>query len=148
MSLTVEINPVLRNLNRSFIKHSIKNVIEKEGYLIGEISIVIGSDELLRKLKKKYFKKDHFTDVISFRLNNYEERKVEGEIYISQPRAAENALIYKEPIARELTRLIIHGGLHLLNYDDQTTKDKATMTQKENEYLELLPWEKLISAEK
>ena len=77
-------------------------------------------------------------------MNDYEEEVVEGEIYISIPRAKENANKLNEPFAKEIGRLIIHGGLHLLNYDDQTTVDKKIMTGKEDEYLQHCKWENII----
>ena len=144
MPITIEEDPTFIGFNQAIIQNIINTVFEKEGYTIDNITLVFGNDDLLNSLKKKFFKKDHLTDVIAFRLNDYAEKNVEGEIYISVPRAKENAKSFKEPFAKEVGRLIIHGGLHLLNYDDETKEDKDTMTGKEEAYLKQCQWQNLI----
>ena len=144
MPITIEEDPTFSGFNQAIIQNIINTVFEKEGYTIDNITLVFGNDDLLNSLKKKFFKKDHLTDVIAFRLNDYAEKNVEGEIYISVPRAKENAKSFKEPFAKEVGRLIIHGGLHLLNYDDETKEDKDTMTGKEEAYLKQCQWQNLI----
>jgi len=144
MPITIEEDPTFSGFNQAIIQNIINTVFEKEGYTIDNIALVFGSDDLLNSLKKEFFKKDHLTDVIAFRLNDYAEKNVEGEIYISVPRAKENAKSFKEPFAKEVGRLIIHGGLHLLNYDDETKEDKDTMTGKEEAYLKQCQWQNLI----
>jgi rRNA maturation RNase YbeY len=144
MPITIEEDPTFSGFNQAIIQNIINTVFKKEGYTIDNIALVFGNDDLLNSLKKEFFKKDHLTDVIAFRLNDYAEKNVEGEIYISVPRAKENAKSFKEPFAKEVGRLIIHGGLHLLNYDDETKEDKDTMTGKEEAYLKQCQWQNLI----
>ena len=144
MPITIEEDPTFSGFNQAIIQNIINTVFEKEGYAVDNIALVFGNDDLLNSLKKEFFNKDHLTDVIAFRLNDYAENNVEGEIYISVPRAKENAKSFKEPFAKEVSRLIIHGGLHLLNYDDGTKEDKDTMTGKEEAYLKQCPWQNLI----
>ena len=95
---------------------------------------------MLNNLKIKFFNKDHLTDVIAFRINDYSDETVEGEIYISIERAIYNAKKYEQDISKELARLIIHGTLHLLNYKDETGNEKLLMTKKENQYLDDFEW--------
>tara|TARA_Y100000590_G_scaffold429921_1_gene542981 strand:+ start:1685 stop:2122 length:438 start_codon:yes stop_codon:yes gene_type:complete len=109
-----------------------------------EISIIFGNDQLLRKIKKTFFKRNNFTDVIAFRLNEYKAKEVEGEIYISLPRAKENAEIFKEPYKKEVSRLIIHACLHLIGFNDETKKEKIKMTKLENKFLSQINWDKII----
>ncbi len=144
MPITVDVDPAFSGFNQSIIQKIINSVFEEEGYLADDVAIVFGDDSLLNKLKKDFFNLDQLTDVIAFRLNDYEDKSIEGEIYISVPRAKENAIEFSEPFAKEIGRLIIHGGLHLLNYDDQTTVDKKVMTGKEDEYLQQCQWRKII----
>jgi len=146
MPVSVEVDPAFSGIISITAADSIlKHVIEREGFSVDEISIVLGNDDLLSKLKKDFFNKDQFTDVIAFRLNEYKEKNVEGEIYISIPRARENAKKFGEPVEREVGRLIIHGGLHLVNYDDETEAEKNIMTLKEEEYLNQVNWQDLIN---
>ena len=86
------------------------------------------------QLKKQYFQQELLTDVITF---NLEERgcPVEGEIYISLDRVSDNAKKFKQEIGTELKRVIIHGCLHLIGYDDQTPEQQQQMTLMENVYL-------------
>lgn len=132
-------------LNKKLAEELNRKSFASEGVCEGDISIVFGGDETLRILKQEFFKKDEYTDVIAFRLNDYSEKKVEGEIYISLERAKENAESFKEPFEKEVARLIIHGGLHLLDYNDETEKEKQVMRAKENHYLELIGWEGLFN---
>lgn len=109
-----------------------------------EINLIFTDDDYLSELKKQFFDLDQFTDVIAFRMNDYSEESVEGEIYISLPRARENAAEFGEPYGREVGRLIIHGGLHLLGYDDQTEDEKAEMRANEEKFLGEFEWNNLF----
>ena len=109
-----------------------------------DISLVFVSDEYLSDIKKKYFKVNHYTDVIAFRLNEFGKPFVEGEVYISLSRAKENAKIYDEPYSREVSRLIIHGCLHLIGLKDKTHIEKENMTNNENAILKVINWEGLF----
>ena len=100
----------------------------------GIITIIITQDEELRKLKLKFFNQDVFTDVIAFNLED-ENDPIEGEIYISLDRVKENAKEFNEKRIDELKRVIIHGCLHLVGYDDDTIEKKEKMTSLENKYI-------------
>lgn len=123
----------------------LRTVLEDQDIDDGTITVIFGQDELLRGLKKQFFQKNQFTDVIAFRLNNYKEKAVEGEVYISLPRARENAEIFGEPFEKEVTRLLIHGVLHLLGFDDITKISKKEMTSLEDTYLTMVRWKKLFT---
>ena len=110
-----------------------------------DILFVFVLDEFLAELKNKYFQKDHFTDVIAFRLNEYKEALIEGEVYISLPRAKENAKIYDQPYEKEVTRLIIHGCLHLVGFKDDTKSEKKIMTKLEDKLLEKTDWQLIFN---
>ena len=124
----------IADLGDNWLQITCKNILNDNNQDTATISIILSNDEKLRQLKKQYFRKDVLTDVISF---NLEEKgnPVEGEIYISINRVSENAKKYKQDIGIELKRVIIHGCLHLLGYDDQTSEGKKTMTRMEDHYL-------------
>ena len=143
ISIQVESDPALDGPQESKVSSIIKHILESEGVRNGEITLIFGSDELLSDLKKKYFNKNHLTDVIAFRLNENDESDLEGEIYISLPRSVENAVKFNEPLNRELGRLLVHGGLHLMGYEDESKNDKKAMTEKENKYLDQIDWKSL-----
>lgn len=100
----------------------------------GDIIFIISDDDKLRKMKNTFFNKDFLTDVIAFNLEE-DGDPIEGEIYISFKRVQENAQDFKQEVDIELKRVIIHGCLHLLGYNDNTSKEKNEMTALENYYL-------------
>ena len=136
--ITIETDPQLSGLPNKQVESIISHVLTKEGILDSDITIIFGDTELLRSLKKAFFDIDRTTDVIAFRLNEYGEKNIDGEIYICLPVAKENAELYNEKYEREIARLIIHGGLHLIGYDDGTDEDRNAMRKLENKYLEEL----------
>ena len=135
INITSDCDPSLISPDLKCIRALVKNIFLENNIKDAELSYVFCDDTHLLNLKKKFFKQSHLTDVIAFRLNNYEEQKVEGEIYISLPRAKENAQIYEEPYGREVARLIIHGCLHLIGYLDKTKSQKKIMNEHENYFL-------------
>ena len=143
ININVALDPQLDGPKDSKVCSLISHVMDCEGISHADLSLIFGNDNLLSDLKKKFFDLDHYTDVIAFRLNDYDENNVEGEIYISLPRAKENAKKYDQSFQKELGRLIIHGSLHLLGYKDDTKKNELEMRNKEDSYLEQVNWEKL-----
>jgi len=94
------------------------------------ITIVIETDEILRKLNKEYLGRDKATDVLSFEIN---EKDMEtgtlylGDIVISFERAKAQALAAGHSIMGEIALLLIHGILHLLGHDHVLENDKKVM---------------------
>ena len=76
--------------------------MQKKDIEYAQLSYIFCNDELFIKIKKKFFKKNHLTDVIAFRLNSYEEKKIEGEVYISLQRAKKMQKSIKNPIRGKL----------------------------------------------
>ena len=140
ININLEINPKFENIDIDRVKDLIKNILISERIHESEILIILTDDDTVSKLKKDFFNEDHYTDVIAFRLNEYEETEVEGEVYISIPQVQRNAKKFNEPFARELARVIIHGNLHLLDYRDQTPDEKEVMIEKEEYFLENSDW--------
>ena len=144
IKITSDCDPSLISPDLNCVQLLVESVFVHKEIKDAELSYIFCNDNFLSKMAEKFFKKNHFTDVIAFRLNSYEEKRVEGEIYISLPRAKENAKIYEEPYAKEVSRLIIHGCLHLIGYLDETKIQKQMMTNLENVFLKNMIWEKLF----
>ena len=144
IDINVEIDPDLLGIDEKESINILKSILEKELISKAKINLIFSKDELLNNLKIEYFQKDHLTDVIAFRINDYTDTEVEGEIYISLERAIDNAKEYDEEVSKELARLIIHGTLHLLNYKDNTDNEKFIMTELENKYLKDCDWNKIF----
>lgn len=125
----------------SFKNKSIENLINEllNQYSIakGQLSIILSNKTLLNKLKKDYFNLNHFTDVIAFNLED-EGEPLDGEIYISIDDVYENSKKYNVSFNNEFKRVLIHGILHLLGFNDQTKKEKEEMTKLENINMSLI----------
>jgi len=123
-----------------FIPTEIKNIISEvtnnENKNIKSINLILSTDQHLNKLKKQYFKKDHYTDVIAFNLED-EGDLIDGEVYISMERIIDNANALNCNLSDELKRIIIQGILHLIGYNDSTEKEKEAMTNLENFYMNI-----------
>ena len=122
------------DINENWVRSVCENILMDSNQDEASITFIFSNDDKLRKLKKEYFGEDVFTDTISF---NLEEKSdpIEGEVYISLERVSENALTFKQDFITECKRVIIHGCLHLLGYNDQSLKDKTKMVQLEETYL-------------
>ncbi len=103
----------------------------------GQLSIILSNKTLLNKLKKDYFNLNHFTDVIAFNLEDQGE-SLDGEIYISIDDVFENSKQYSVAFDEEFKRVVIHGILHLVGFEDNTEKEKEEMTKLENNYMTLI----------
>lgn len=102
----------------------------------GELNFVFVSDEHLLEMNQKFLSHDYYTDILTFPTDETGEL-VQGDIYISVDRVKENATIFDVPFINELLRVMIHGVLHLLGFDDHG-ENEAVMRSKENHALSLL----------
>jgi rRNA maturation RNase YbeY len=91
----------------------------------------INSEEIHR-INKEYLNHNYTTDIITFNYSG-NHLKLDGEIYISINDAKNFARKYKVSLSKELTRLIIHGILHLKGYDDIKKVDRQKMKSREND---------------
>ena len=135
----IDVNIVYEVDRRADIKDNSFNkicedIFRDKNYEQAKITLILSGDEKLRELKNTFFQQDVFTDVITFNLEETGD-PIEGEIYISLERVKENAKKFKQNVDMELQRVIIHGCLHLMGFDDQTSEDKKEMTRLENYYL-------------
>ncbi len=123
------------------ISNWIKEAVREESSgikVVGNIAIVFTTDEYLKDINIKFLKKDYYTDIISF--DNSTERELSGDLIISIERVKENSLQYSQSLCDELHRVIIHGILHILGYNDLTESEKVIMSQKEDYYLAKREW--------
>lgn len=121
---------------RRKLKAFILSLFDREEKRVDTISYIFCSDEYLLKINQDYLKHDDLTDIITFDLSE-STGLIKGEVYISIERVKENAQAFQIKAEQELLRVIFHGALHLCGYADKSRADKATMTKKEDEYLEL-----------
>ena len=113
----------------------LKLVAESEIRRLGDISIIFCSDYYILDVNMKYLQHDYFTDIITF--DYCEGDTVSGDLFISVDSVRENAAFYGTEFKDELNRVIVHGVLHLIGYDDHSEEDIKEMRAKENYYLSL-----------
>ena len=112
----------------------IERIIAEEGLSGREIDIIITNDKRLQIINEKYLNHKDYTDIITFK--DIGKESVNGELYISLERVRANSKEFsKNRLESELYRVIIHGILHVVGYDDLTVNEKKQMTQMEDFYL-------------
>lgn len=108
----------------------ITEVIENEGFKLGDIHYIFCSDEYILETNQKYLNHNYTTDIITF---DYTTRhKISGDIIISIPTVSMNAERFNVSFFQELLRVIIHGILHLVGYKDGSKAEKEEMRKAEN----------------
>jgi len=120
-----------KNLNNRWLRMVAGSEIRR----IGDISIIFCSDNYILDVNMRYLQHDYFTDIITF--DYCEGDKLSGDLFISVDSVRENALYYGTEFADELNRVMVHGLLHLIGYDDHTEEEQKVMREKENYYLSL-----------
>lgn len=129
------IDVMMPDLDLDKVRTWIAAVVEREGYRVGEMYYYFCSDEALLDINQRRLGHDFYTDIVTFPL--VEGEVLSSEFCLSMDRIAENSLNFGRPFESELLRVIIHGVLHLMGYDDHTDEDRQTMRAKEEECLSL-----------
>lgn len=110
-------------------------VAEAEAKRIGDVNIIFCSDPYILDVNIKYLGHDYFTDIITF--DYVEGNTLSGDLFISVDSVRDNASFYGTEFPVELRRVMVHGLLHLIGYDDHTPEEQKTMRSKEDYYLSL-----------
>ncbi|MFH1617203.1 MAG: rRNA maturation RNase YbeY [Candidatus Margulisiibacteriota bacterium] len=105
------------------IKTKVSRMLREEGEQ-GTVSITFCDDGFIRKLNKRYRKKDCATDVLSFKMG---EDGLLGDIIISVETAGRQAKEFGCTLTEELTRLAEHGLLHLLGYSHKEMEERGSL---------------------
>ena len=119
------------------VKAWINEVVKRHNKTIGELYYYFCSDEKLLEINRERLGHDFYTDIVTFPLTDC-ETILSSEFCISVDRIAENAQTFGRSYESELYRVIIHGVLHLIGFDDHSDEDEKTMREKEEEALKLL----------
>ena len=115
--------------------HLLVNKLTKElNFSISFLEINFISSDDIQKINKMHLKHNYATDIITFSYSS-DLKNIDGEIIISIDDAKINSQKFKVSFFEEIARLVIHGILHLLGYDDQITSDNKVMKRMENKLL-------------
>jgi rRNA maturation RNase YbeY len=114
-------------------RRKIKHLLEKENIDKGLFQVTFLSDDQLLLINQEHLNHDTYTDIITFDLSIGEQNIC--DIFISVDRVMENAKAENVSWEEEMDRVIAHGLLHFVGYNDKTEKEKKRMRQKEDEYI-------------
>ena len=128
----IEVNIKLKG--KSIIREWISSRLLHYKRKTGNIHIILTSDSYLLQLNLDHLGRNYFTDIITFNYNT--NNTVSGDLFISIERVLENAAEYKVSNSNELLRVIMHGILHLVGFDDLTEEDKNQIRVEEDCALE------------
>ena len=132
-TLDVEMPPIDPQRGKAWIEAVVRGYDKS----IGELYYYFCSDEKLLEINKERLGHDFYTDIVTFPLNDC-ETVLSSEFCISIDRIKENAVTFGRSYESELHRVIIHGVLHLIGFDDLTVTEEQEMHEKEEEALKLL----------
>lgn len=134
MIKNLKVNSVEKTLDK-FLFHKLISLLKKDfDFNIESLLINFVTSDYLLKINKEFLRHNYLTDIITF---DYSKKKMmfDAELYISLQDASRNAKKYRKSLEQELIRLVIHGVLHLLGYDDKSPKKQAVMKEMENRLL-------------
>ena len=126
-----DLKPV--QFKKKLFKTWINDLIVSESRKTGDINLIFCSAEYLLSINRQFLNHDYHTDIITFNYN--EEEVISGDLFISIPQVKLNAVEYSQDFNVEISRVIFHGILHLIGYNDKQDDETIQMTQKENFYL-------------
>lgn len=99
---------------------------------VQNLGFVFSNDEYILSLNRDYLKHDYYTDILTF---PYDYSPVNAEIYISLDRVLDNSEKVGSPYTSEVLRVIAHGVLHMLGFDDHKEEDIKAMREAEEKWI-------------
>ena len=123
------------DLSKLNVESNIEKLVTNENKTLGDVNYILCSDAYLLDINRQYLNHDYYTDVISF--DYCEDNVISGDIFISVDTVADNAKEYGVTFEKELARVMIHGVLHFVGYNDKSDEEVPVMRAKENQYLSL-----------
>lgn len=113
----------------------LNRVAASENSNIEALTYIFVSDQELYEMNVKYLKHNTLTDIITFNYGTNDH--LQGDVFISVDRVLENAQTYEVTEAEEMQRVLVHGLLHLIGYNDKSAEEQHEMRVKENEKIKM-----------
>ena len=120
-------------------KEALKSFLQQltvlEGYVVNRMEYNFISRERMLSMNRKHLNHDYDTDIITF--DYTENSAVRAEFFISTWAIEDSAKSFNISFDHELLRVVIHGALHCLGYDDKDAEQQAIIKEKENHYINM-----------
>ena len=123
------------NISKRETSNWIRRVAATYGKKIGDVAYLFVNDDKILETNNEFLGNDYYTDIITF--DYCEGNTLSGDLFISIDTVRENAVEYGVEFEDELHRVIVHGLLHLIGYDDQTPEEQKVIHAKEDYYLSI-----------
>ena len=134
--LDITINDMVQYDQEAGLQIFVQKVLAHLSIDHGTFEFTLVDADTIVSLNTQHLKRDYVTDIISFNLGTADD--IEGDVYICVAKAEENALELGINPHEEIRRLVVHGILHLLDYEDYTPEDQAEMFKVQESILEAL----------
>lgn len=118
-----------------FLKSWLGDIVDEYSYSEESINYIFCNDEYLLDINKRYLKNDYYTDIITFPY--IEGKKLSADIYISIERVEYNAKALNYEFEEEFLRILVHGMLHMLGYNDKTDEEVNKIRREEDRLIDL-----------
>jgi rRNA maturation RNase YbeY len=130
------IDVMMPQLDFDHVRDWIGVVVGDQGFKVGELYYYFCSDDALLGINQRQLGHDFYTDIVTFPLGD-DKQLISSEFCISLDRVAENCLNFGRTFESELLRVVIHGVLHLIGFDDHSDEDREKMRSEEEKCLEI-----------
>ncbi len=134
ISIQVANHQTAVSLDEHRVVRAVEMIVEEADVSEGEVSVAVVDDATIHRLNREYLEHDYATDVLSFEFQRDGER-LEAEVVVSADTAQHTASRFGWSAADELLLYVIHGTLHLVGWNDQTSEERAQMRARERVYL-------------
>jgi len=124
------------SINTALLENWIKRIIKEHDYNLGSMTIIFCSEQYILKINREFLSHDYYTDIITF--DYCENRNISGDLLITLETVRSNSENFNTDFFDELNRVIIHGILHLIGFDDSTPELKVNIRKEEDKALEIL----------
>ncbi|AHF16171.1 rRNA maturation factor [Niabella soli DSM 19437] len=118
--------------DRKRLKAFISGLVQQHGQHLNVLNVTFCSDEEILEVNRQYLNHDYYTDIITFDLRERVTDSMAAELFISVDTVKSNSIINKSTVQRELHRVIFHGVLHLLGFNDKSVQEQTLMRQMED----------------
>jgi probable rRNA maturation factor len=126
---------ILPDFDQVSVSNWLSDVCNSEDKVLNELNIIFCSDEHLLKMNIDHLEHDYYTDIITF--DYCFDNQIIGDLFVSVDRVSDNANSNNVLLFNELSRVMVHGVLHLCGFKDKSPEEATLMRSKENHYLSL-----------